>query len=93
MQGTIGDVLDRLEQGLLKLEKAAVEKIGRFFSEKTRKEISPAPSKRRKYQESGEEAKPSQKSTQEKQLPKKLESWVAEERELMMQVGARIHML
>ena len=56
--------------------------------------MSPTPSKKRKYQESGEEAKPSRKSTREKQKPKKLEeSWVAEERELMTQVGARIHVL
>ena len=92
VQGTIGDILDRQEHGLLKLENAVVEKIGN--SVKTRKEMSPAPSKRRKYQESGEEAKPSRKSTREKQKPKKLEeSWVAEERELMTQVGTRIHVL
>ena len=94
VQGTIGDILDRLEQGLLKLENAAVEKIGKCSSGKIRKEMSPTPSKMRKYQESGEEAKPSRKSTREKQKPKKLEeSWVAEERELMTQVGARIHVL
>ena len=94
VQGTIGDILDRLEQELLKLESAAVEKIGKCLSAKTRKEMSPAPAKRRKYQESREEAKPSRKSTREKQKPKKLEeSWVAEERELMTQVGARIHVL
>ena len=45
VQGTIGDILDRLEQGLLKLENAAVEKIGKCFSGKTRKEMSPTPSK------------------------------------------------
>ena len=94
VQGTIGDILDRLEQELLKLESAAVEKIGKCLSAKTCKEMSPAPAKRRKYQESREEAKPSRKSTREKQKPKKLEeSWVAEGRELMTQVGARIHVL
>ena len=61
---------DRHELGLLKLENAAVEKIRKTV--KTRKEMSPAPSKRRKYQESMEEAKPSRKSTREKQKPKKL---------------------
>ncbi|CAH3163281.1 unnamed protein product [Porites lobata] len=90
VQGTVSDILDRLEQSLLKLENAAVEKIGR--SVKSRKEMSPAPSKRRKYQASEEE--PSRKSTREKQKPKKLEEgWVAEERELITKVGARIHVL
>lgn len=90
VQGTVSNILDRLEQSLLKLENAAVEKIGR--SVKSRKEISPAPSKRRKYQASEEE--PSRKSTREKQKPKKLEEgWVAEERELITKVGARIHVL
>lgn len=90
VQGTVSDILDRLEQSLLKLENAAVEKIGR--SVKSRKEMSPAPSKRRKYQASEEE--PSRKSTREKQRPKKLEEgWVAEERELITKVGARIHVL
>lgn len=80
VQGSTGDILDRLEQGLLKLENARVEKIGKYCSIKTPKETCPAPSKRRKYQERGEETKPSRKSTWEKQKPKKLEgSWVAEE--------------
>ena len=92
VQGTVSDILDRLEQRLLKLENAAVEKLGK--SVKTREEMCPAPSKRRKYQEKGEEPTPSRKSTREKQKPKKLqESWVAEERELITQVGARINVL